>query len=98
MYTDGDTWAIGYDLNHALAAAYDCGSFGMPIAPQGVSHSGGVLAMQQLVLWPTLAVLAGAAVSVPAIQNSTIRNVLYWLVLSPIALGLVGVYCLTGIR
>jgi len=54
--------------------------------------------MQQLFLWPTLAILAGAAVSVPAIQNSTIRNVLYWLVLSPIALGLVSVCCLTGIR
>jgi len=54
--------------------------------------------MQQLYLWPTLAILAGAAVSVPAIQNSTIRNVLYWLVLSPIALGLVSVYALTGIR
>jgi hypothetical protein len=54
--------------------------------------------MQQLLFWPTLTILAGAAVSVPAIQNSTIRNVLYWLVLSPIALGLVSVYCLTGIR
>jgi hypothetical protein len=34
--------------------------------------------MQQLLFWPTLTILAGAAVTVPAIQNSTIRNVLYW--------------------
>lgn len=54
--------------------------------------------MQQIFLWPTLVILAGATASVPAIQNSTVRNVLYWLVLSPIALGLVSVYCLTGIR
>ena len=54
--------------------------------------------MQPLLFWPSLAILAGAAVSVPAIQNLTMRNVLYWLVLSPLALGLVSVYCLTGIR
>lgn len=54
--------------------------------------------MQHLLLWPTMLVLAGGAVTVPVIQNSTVRNVLYWLVLSPLALGLVSVYCLTGIR
>lgn len=54
--------------------------------------------MQQLFFWPTLAILAGAVASVPAIQNSTVRNVLYWLVLSPIALGLFSVYCLTRVR
>jgi len=64
----------------------------------GTSNCGGVPEVQQLLFWPTLTILAGTAVSVPVIQNSTIRNVLYWGVLSPIALGLVTVYCLTGIR
>ncbi|HWG21484.1 MAG TPA: hypothetical protein VG225_13220 [Terracidiphilus sp.] len=54
--------------------------------------------MQNMILWPTLAILAGATATIPAIQSSTMRNVLYWLVLSPIALGLVSVFCLTGIR
>jgi hypothetical protein len=54
--------------------------------------------MQQVFLWPTLAILAGASATIPAIQNSTTRNVLYWLVLSPVAVGLVSAVWLSGIR
>jgi hypothetical protein len=54
--------------------------------------------MQHFLLWPMLVILAGAAASIPAVQNSTIRNTLYWFVLSPIAFGLVSVIWLAGIR
>jgi len=54
--------------------------------------------MQQMLLWPTLAILAGATATIPAVHNSTTRTLLYWLVLSPLALGLVSAFYLTGIR
>lgn len=54
--------------------------------------------MQQILLWPTLVILAGASATIPVVQNSTTRNLLYWLVLSPIAVGLVSAFCLKGIR
>jgi hypothetical protein len=54
--------------------------------------------MQHFLLWPTLTFLAGASVTIPAVQNSNTRNLLYWLVLSPIAVGLLSVVCFAGIR
>ncbi len=54
--------------------------------------------MQHFLLWPTLTFLAGASVTIPIVQNSNTRNLLYWLVLSPIAVGLVSAVCLAGIR
>jgi hypothetical protein len=54
--------------------------------------------MQQFLLWPALAILAGASSTIPAVQNSTTRNLLYWLVLSPIAVGLVSAMWLAGVR
>jgi hypothetical protein len=54
--------------------------------------------MQQVLLWPTLAVLAGASATIPMVQNSTSRHLLYWVVLSPLAVGLVSVFWLTGVR
>lgn len=54
--------------------------------------------MQQMLLWPTLAILAGATSTIPAVQNSTVRHLLYWLVLSPVAVGLIAVLVFTGIR
>jgi hypothetical protein len=54
--------------------------------------------MQHVFLWPTLAILAGATATIPIVQNSTSRTVLYWLVVSPLALGLASVVCLAGIR
>jgi hypothetical protein len=58
----------------------------------------GEFRMQHFLLWPTLTFLAGASVTIPAVQNSNTRNLLYWLVLSPIAVGLVSAVCLAGIR
>jgi hypothetical protein len=54
--------------------------------------------MQHILLWPTLTILAGASATIPVVQNSTTRNLLYWLVLSPIAVGLVSAFWLTGNR
>jgi hypothetical protein len=54
--------------------------------------------MQQFLLWPTLTILAGASATIPVVQNANTRNLLYWLVLTPIALGLLSVVCLAGIR
>jgi hypothetical protein len=54
--------------------------------------------MQQFLLWPTLTILAGASATIPVVQNSNTRNILYWLVLSPLALGLLSAVCLEGIR
>jgi len=54
--------------------------------------------MQQMLLWPTLVILAGASATIPAVHNSTMRTVLYWLILSPLALGLASAFYLTGTR
>jgi len=54
--------------------------------------------MTQTILYPTLALLGAAAASIPVIQNSNNRAVLYWAVLSPVALGLVGAAVLLGVR
>lgn len=54
--------------------------------------------MQQVFIWPTLAILAGASATIPAVQNVTTRNLLYWLVLSPLVVGLVSAVWLTGIQ
>ncbi len=54
--------------------------------------------MNQVLLWPALVVLAGAAASIPVVEKSSTRALLYWLVLSPIALGLAGAFCLLGIH
>ena len=53
--------------------------------------------MQHFLLWPTLTILAGASATIPVVQNSNTRNLLYWLVLSPMAVGLLSVFCM-GIR
>jgi hypothetical protein len=54
--------------------------------------------MQQILLWPTLAILAGASATIPAVQNPTTRNLLYWTVLSPLTVGMVSAFWLAGIR
>ncbi|HKF46296.1 MAG TPA: hypothetical protein VKB38_02990 [Terracidiphilus sp.] len=54
--------------------------------------------MEHMLVWPTLALLAGAAASVPMVENSNNRALLYWVVLSPAALGLAGIAFLVGIR
>jgi hypothetical protein len=54
--------------------------------------------MDQMVLWPTLALFGAAAASIPMIENSHNRAVLYWVVLSPVMLGLLGAAVLFGVR
>lgn len=54
--------------------------------------------MVQTMLYPTLALLGAAIASIPMIQNSNNRAILYWAVLSPAALGLLGAAVLFGIR
>jgi hypothetical protein len=54
--------------------------------------------MQHFVLWPMLVILGGAAATIPVVQNSTTRNILYLFVMSPIAFGLVSAIWLTGLR
>ncbi len=54
--------------------------------------------MSHVFLWPTLALLGAVAASIPAVQNSNNRAVLYWVVLSPMALGLLGVAMLLSMR
>ncbi|HEY3704281.1 MAG TPA: hypothetical protein VGL22_04420 [Terracidiphilus sp.] len=54
--------------------------------------------MQQAIFWPTLVVLAGASATIPVVQNPTTRHLLYWVVLSPLALGVVSAFWLAGIR
>jgi hypothetical protein len=53
--------------------------------------------MGHLLIWPTLALLAGTAASIPMVENSNNRALLYWVVLSPAALGLAGIAFLAGI-
>lgn len=54
--------------------------------------------MVHSVLFPTLVLLAAVAASIPVIENSHSRAVMYWVVLSPVALGLLGAALLLGIR
>jgi hypothetical protein len=54
--------------------------------------------MNQIYVWPALVVLAGTAASIPMIENSNNRSLLYWCILSPLALGMAGAFCLIGIH
>lgn len=54
--------------------------------------------MGHMLIWPTLALLAGSAALIPMVENSNNRAILYWVVLSPLALGLAGMVCLVGLR
>lgn len=54
--------------------------------------------MMHTILFPTLVLLAAVTASIPVIENSHSRAVLYWVVLSPMALGLLGAALLLGIR
>lgn len=54
--------------------------------------------MGHMLIWPTLALFAGAATTIPMVENSSNRAILYWVVLSPAALGIAGMACLMGLR
>ena len=44
--------------------------------------------MQSILILPALMVLAGALVTTPAVENSSNRAILYWLVLPCLAVGI----------
>ncbi len=52
--------------------------------------------MQSVILWPALMVLAGAAVTAPALENSSNRAILYWLVLPSLAVGVAAMFARVG--
>jgi hypothetical protein len=48
--------------------------------------------MHSIVFWPALTLLAGAAVTVPAVQDSGSRTLLYWVVLPTLALSVAALW------
>ena len=48
--------------------------------------------MHSMLFWPALTVLAGAAISIPVVENSANRSILYWIVLPPIAVGVLAIF------
>ena len=52
--------------------------------------------MQSILLWPALIILAGAAVTAPAIENGSNRAILYWLVLPSLAVGVATMFARLG--
>ena len=52
--------------------------------------------MQSVLLWPVLIVLAGAAVTAPAMENPSNRAILYWLVLPTLAVGVAAMFTRLG--
>jgi hypothetical protein len=52
--------------------------------------------MQSIIVWPALMVLAGAAVTAPAVQNASNRAILYWLVLPSLAVGVAAMFSRMG--
>lgn len=53
--------------------------------------------MHSTLIWPALTVFAGAAVFVPAVEDSGLRTILYWIVLPSLLLGLVVVFAHLGV-
>jgi hypothetical protein len=52
--------------------------------------------MQSILILPALMVLAGAVVTAPAVENSSNRSILYWLVLPSLAVGVVAMFARVG--
>lgn len=52
--------------------------------------------MQSLLILPALMVLAGAAVTAPAVENASNRAILYWLVLPSLAVGVAAMFARVG--
>lgn len=48
--------------------------------------------MHATLFWPALTLIAGGAVSIPLVENAANRSVLYWIVLPPIAVGLLTIF------
>jgi hypothetical protein len=47
--------------------------------------------MHSFILWPVLALAAGAVACAATIEDSFSRSVVYWLVLPPLAVGILAV-------
>lgn len=53
--------------------------------------------MHSVAFWPAITLLAGAAVTVPAVQDSGSRSILYWLVLPTLAIGFAALWAHGGL-
>ena len=53
--------------------------------------------MHSMVLWPCLAFLAGGAVLVPTIADSSHRSFAYWLIIPPLIAGVLAAWAHFGI-
>jgi hypothetical protein len=52
--------------------------------------------MQSMLILPALIMLAGAVVTAPAVENSSNRAILYWLVLPSLAVGVAAMFARVG--
>jgi hypothetical protein len=72
-------------------------AFGIAIAtPNARFDFSGGPEMQSILLWPALMVLAGAAVTAPAMGNANNRAILYWFVLPSLAVGVAAMFTRMG--
>lgn len=53
--------------------------------------------MHSFVVWPALALLAGAAATIPMMENGSSRSIWYWWVLPTLAVGLAAMLSHTGL-
>ena len=52
--------------------------------------------MHSMLILPALMILAGAVVTAPAVENSSNRAILYWLVLPSLAVGVAAMFVRVG--
>lgn len=52
--------------------------------------------MQSMLILPALMILAAAMVTAPAVENSSNRAILYWLVLPSLAVGIAAMFARMG--
>jgi len=53
--------------------------------------------MHSMVLWPLMALLAGAVVLVPTVGDSGNRSIVYWLIIPPLVAGILAAWAHMGI-
>lgn len=53
--------------------------------------------MHSIAFWPALTLLAGAAATAPAVQDSGTRAFLYWLVIPSLAMGIAALWVHGGV-
>ncbi len=52
--------------------------------------------MHSILVWPALAIVAGATASIPAVQDGGNRAILYWLVLPSLLVGVAAIFARFG--